>query len=101
MAVRPQIEVRLKLLGPLGRLAGQREATVSVDEGATVLELLAALAERWGPAFASAVFRTPGAPHTHLRVFLDDADADVDTRLLGDGRGVTVMVLPIFEGGSA
>lgn len=101
MADRAQVEVRLKLLGPLGRLAGQRESTVSVAEGATVLDLLTALADRCGPAFAAAVFRAPGAPHTHLRVFLDDDDAEVDAPLRGAARGVTLMVLPVFEGGSA
>lgn len=95
--------VRLRLLGPLARLAGRRETTCVVPEGATVRELLLALAPRYGPEFASALFRAPGELHTHVRVFVDGADADpADPLAAGPAAApeVTVLVMPIFEGGS-
>ena len=95
--------VRLRLLGPLARLAGRRETTCAVAEGATVRDLLMALAARYGPEFASALLRAPGELHTHVRVFVDGADADPhDPVVTGPAAApeVTVLVMPIFEGGS-
>jgi len=95
--------VRLRLLGPLARLAGRRETTCAVAEGATVRDLLLALAARHGPEFAAALLRAPGELHTHVRVFVDGADAEPND-LVGGGPTpapeVTVLVMPIFEGGS-
>ncbi|MEK7387879.1 MAG: MoaD/ThiS family protein [candidate division NC10 bacterium] len=95
--------VRLRLLGPLARLAGRRETTCDVQEGATVRDVLIALAARYGPEFASALLRAPGELHTHVRVFVDGADADPhDPVVTGPAAApeVTVLVMPIFEGGS-
>jgi len=95
--------VRLRLLGPLARLAGRRETICVVPEGATVHDLLMTLAARYGPEFASALLRAPGELHTHVRVFVDGADADPhDPVAVGPAAApeVTVLVMPIFEGGS-
>lgn len=94
----PDISVRL--LGPLARLAGRRETTCDVPDGATVRDVLMALAARHGPELASALLRAPGEPHTHVRVFVDGADADPDEPILARAPEVTVLVMPIFEGGS-
>ncbi len=95
--------VRCRLLGPLARLAGRRETICAVAEGATVRDLLLALAARYGPEFAAALLRAPGELHTHVRVFVDGADAEPND-LVGGGTTpapqVTVLVMPIFEGGS-
>lgn len=96
-------EIRLKLMGPLARLAGERETRLLVGEGATVRDLLGLLAARYGPEFADAIFRTAGEVHTHLRTFLDERDADLGDRIAGDGGTapeVAVLIIPGFEGGS-
>jgi hypothetical protein len=96
-------EIQLKLMGPLGRLAGQRETRLLVDEHATIRDLLTLLAERYGPEFAGAIFRAPGEVHTHLRAFLDEQDAKLGDRIARDGgapAAVAVLVVPGFEGGS-
>ena len=99
----PDTTVRLRLLGPLARLAGRRETTCAVADGATVHDLLMALAARYGPEFAAALLRAPGELHTHVRVFVDGADADPrDPVVTGPTAApeITVLVMPIFEGGS-
>lgn len=95
--------VAVKFLGFLERVAGHRETRVEVDDGATVLDLVAMLAERYGPEFSASVFRAPRQVHTHLRVFLNEEEVGVDDCIARDGSGtaeVTVLVLPAFEGGS-
>lgn len=101
-ALSPSHDVTVKLLGLLGRLAGQRETLIAMGEGATVLDLLAALGRRYGPEFTAALFRAPGEVRTHLRVFLDDDEAEPTDPVVRDGHAPTaaLLVLPIFEGGS-
>ena len=96
-------EIQLKLMGPLGRLAGERETRLLVDEGATVRDLLTLLADRYGPEFAGAIFRAPGEVHTYLRAFLDERDAELGDRIAREGgapAAVAVLIVPGFEGGS-
>jgi hypothetical protein len=96
-------EIRLTLMGPLGRLAGERETRLHVDESATVRDLLTLLAERYGLEFAEAIFRAPGEVHTHLRAFIDEQDAELEDRIARDGgapAAVAVLIVPGFEGGS-
>lgn len=101
--------VAVKFLGYLARLAGQRESSVTVDTDTTVADLLATLAARYGAEFAGAIYRTPGAVHTHVRVFLDEQDAHLTDRIMaGAARPsgsftppeISVLVVPGFEGGS-
>ena len=96
-------EVTVRFLGALQRAAGRRETRLEVEEGATVLDILRTLAGALDPGFADAVFRAPGEVHTHLRVFVNDEDAEVTDRIAADGgalASVAVLVLPVFEGGS-
>lgn len=100
---RTSVVVSVRFLGSLQRAAGRRETRVEVEEGATVLDLLRTFAGELGPGFADAVFRAPGEVHTHLRVFVNDEDAEVTDRIAPDGEAlawVAMLVLPIFEGGS-
>lgn len=96
-------EVSVRLLGVLGRVAGERERAVTVDDGTTVLDLLTTLASTYGARFASAVFRAPREVHSHVRVFLGDEVAEMTDRVRrpgGDPAAVRVLVVPGFEGGS-
>ncbi|MBI2203043.1 MAG: MoaD/ThiS family protein [Candidatus Rokubacteria bacterium] len=93
----------VRLLGLLPRFAGARDTHVEVEDGATVLDVLTALAARHGAPLASAIFRSPRDVHTHLRVFLDEEEAPVSSPVIRPGAGAaTVAVLPMqgFEGGS-
>ncbi|MBI4594153.1 MAG: MoaD/ThiS family protein [Candidatus Rokubacteria bacterium] len=95
--------VSVKFLGFLQRLAGRREARVEIEEGATVMDLLAHLADGFGPEFAAAIFRAPREAHAHLRVFLNEEEAGVTDPVPAGGEGpasVAVLILPVFEGGS-
>jgi len=94
--------VSVKFLGFLQRLAGRREASVELEAGATVGDLLASLGATYGPEFAGAVFRAPGEVHTHLRVFVNEEEAQVTDRIVtaGEAARVAVLVVPGFEGGS-
>jgi hypothetical protein len=96
-------DIQLKLMGPLGRLAGERETRLRVEDGATVRDLLVLLAERYGTEFADAIFRAPGEVHTHLRAFVDEQDAELGDRVTREGGAppaVAVLIVPGFEGGS-
>jgi len=95
--------VPVKFLGFLQRLTGAREERLEMDEGATVADLLEALAARHGPEFGQAIFRAPGEVHTYLRVFLDEEEAAPSDRLMAEGAepaAVRVLIVPGFEGGS-
>src|SRR3989338_367355 len=96
-------EIQLKLMGPLGRLAGERAPRPPPDEGATVRDLLTLRAARCGPEFAGAIFRAPGEVHTYLRAFLDERDADLGDRVAREGGAHAAAAAPIVpgcEGGS-
>jgi len=95
--------VTVKFLGFLERLAGRREASVEIDEGVTVLDLLKLLGEGYGPKLSAALFRTPNQVQTHLRVFLNEEEASMNDRVASGDASTTrvdLLVLPIFEGGS-
>jgi hypothetical protein len=101
--------VAVKFLGYLSRLTGHREASVIVDVNATLGDVLTTLAARYGAEFASAIYRTPGEIHTHLRVFVDEQEARLTDRVAAgaarpsDARTVpeiSILVVPGFEGGS-
>lgn len=95
--------VGVRFFGFLERLAGERETSLAVEDSATVLDVLTILAERYGPKFASSVFRAPGEVHTHFRVFLNEEEAAVEDRVVAKGGGapqLALLLMPIFEGGS-
>lgn len=94
--------VSVRLLGPLGRLAGARETSVDVTDGTTIVDVLATLATRYGPAFAAAVFRAPREVHTYVRVFVDEQEISVDHavgRAGGPPAQLAVLAILGFEGG--
>lgn len=95
--------VRVKFLGFLERVAGHRETTVEVDEGATVLDLVQTLADRYGSRFSSSVFHSPRRVQTYLRVFVNEEQVELNDPVIQDTRGaaeVRLLVLPGLEGGS-
>jgi len=101
MVLKRQVTVRF--LGFLERLAGRREASVEIEDGTTVQDLLSLLGEAYGAEFRAAVFRAPDQVQvqTHLRVFLNDGEACMTDDVTGPDAPakVNLMVLPAFEGG--
>jgi hypothetical protein len=95
--------VSVTFLGFLRHVVRAREITIALDAGATVRDLLEALARAHGARFTEAVFRAPGQVHTHLRVFVDEEEARLDDPVArGDSpAAVALLVVPGFEGGSA
>jgi molybdopterin converting factor small subunit len=95
--------VRLRLFGFLERLAGHRETSIEMGDDATLLDVLSDLAERYGAEFAAAIFRAPHEVQTHLRLFMNDKQAEVNDLITPDVSGETevlVLVLNSIEGGS-
>lgn len=95
--------VRLRLFGFLERLAGHRETSIEVGDDATLLDVLSDLAERYGAEFAAAIFRAPHEVQTHLRLFMNERQAEVNDPIAPDVSGETevlVLVLNSVEGGS-
>lgn len=95
--------VRLRLFGFLERLAGHRETSIEVRDGATLFDVLSNLAERYGAEFTAAIFRAPHEVQTHLRLFMNERPAEVNDVIAPDVSGATevlVLVLNSIEGGS-
>ena len=84
----------VRLREPLKRLAG---GTAHHElEGATVVELLAAL-EREQPALAGWILDERGHLRRHINVYVDGEPGGPDTPVGGDDR---VDVLPAISGGA-
>ena len=94
--------VRVKFLGALARLAGQRETSLAIDADATVADLLETMGRAYARGFGDAIFRAPGELQTYLRVFLDEREAGPADRVVAGGSAgeVALLVIPGFEGGS-
>ncbi len=94
--------ITVRFLGFFRQLAGSQEASVEVNEGATVLDALQLLNETYGPKFGEALFRSPGQIQTHVRVFLNEEEASMDDPVTGgDGSAgrLDLFVLPMTAGG--
>lgn len=95
------MDVRVKFMGDLPAIIGQRNLVVPLPEGSTVGDLLAWLSTSYGEAFTCRVFSKPGTLHHYMVVFVNGQNitetGGFATRL-GEGE-VEVVMLPMFEGG--
>jgi len=97
----PTLAVRVKFMGDLPSLTGQRNLLVTLPEGATVGELLETLSRTYGDVFACWVFSGPGKLQHIMLIFVDGENIDQLGGLaakLGNSE-VEVIMLPIIEGG--
>ena len=95
------MDVRVKFMGDLPAVIGQRNVVVPLPDGSTVDDLLAWLSASYGEAFTCRVFSQPGTLHHYMVVFVngqDIRDAGGFATRLGEGE-VEVVMLPMFEGG--
>lgn len=95
------IAVRVKFMGDLLALVGQRDLTMALPQGSTVGDLLLSLCQSYGEPFTCRVFSGPGVLHHYILIFLDGQNikevGGLATRL-GDSK-VEIIMLPMFEGG--
>lgn len=95
------LDVRIRFMGDLPAVVGQRTMELTLAGGHTVDDLFAALAERYGEAFTARVFSAPGKLHHYMLVFVDGEDirdGEGFATPLGHGE-VEVIMLPMFGGG--
>ena len=97
----PTLAVRVRFMGDLPSLTGQRNLLVTLPEGATVGELFESLSGTYGEVFTSRVFRGPAKLQHAMLVFVDGENINELGGLaakLGNSE-VEVIMLPIIEGG--
>jgi len=87
--------VEVLFFGQLRDIAGVRQKTVYIDEGARVIDLVDHLGEEYGDAFRDQVGHTQG-----LRIFISGREfwlSDATNQQLQDGD--TIILLPPIAGG--
>ncbi len=98
-----EISIRVRFMGDLRAIVGQRDLRMALPRGNTVGDLLAFLSNSFGEPFASWVFSRPGIIHHYILVFLNGQNIqDVGGLATGLGDGdseVEIIMLPMFEGG--
>ena len=100
-AVESSIAVRVRFMGDLPAVTGQRNVLVSLPAGGTVGGLLESLSQRYGDDFRSRIFSGPGKLHHTMLIFVDGENIKQHRGLaakLGDSE-VEVIMLPMFGGG--
>jgi molybdopterin converting factor small subunit len=101
LAPRPTLTARIKFMGDLPAVIGQRSLALEMPDGNTVRDLLASLSNAYGAAFTDRVFANPAKLHHYMLVFVDGENikerGGLDAKL-GNGE-VDVIMLPTFGGG--
>ncbi len=101
LAPQPNVTVRLKFMGDLPTVIGQRSLQLEMPAGNTVRDVLASLSNTYGEAFTVRVFSSPTKLHHYILVFVDGQDikgrGGLDAQL-GSGE-VDIVMLPMFGGG--
>ncbi len=99
---RSGITVRVRFIGDLPAITGQRARTVILPEGATVGSLLESLVRIYGPDFSPRLFSRPGKLHHTIFIFVDGEDFNERGGLaaeLGESSEVELLMLPVICGG--
>jgi molybdopterin converting factor small subunit len=100
-AVQSTIAVRVKFMGDLPAVTGQRNLRVMLPEGSTVGNLLESLCREFGPEFASRIFSGPAKLEHTVLVFVDGENIKARGGLaakLGASE-VELLMLPVICGG--
>ena len=100
-AVGSNLAVRVRFMGDLPAVTGQRNLLVSLPAGDTVGGLLESLSQRYGEDFRSRVFSGPTKLHHTMLIFVDGENIKQHGGLaakLGASE-VEVIMLPMFGGG--
>ncbi len=95
------LAVRVKFMGEMPALIGQRSLEVVLPREASIGDLLASLSKTYGDAFKCRVFCGPEKLHHTMLIFVDGENIKGRGGLaakLGNGE-VEVIMLPMFGGG--
>ena len=94
--------IRVKFMGDLPSVVGERETSVSLPPGSTVADLLAWLCKHYGEGFRCRVISQSGKLHHTILIFLNGENikerSDLATGLENNG-AIEIVMLPMFEGG--
>jgi molybdopterin converting factor small subunit len=99
--VESPLAVKVRFMGDLPAVTGQRKLLVSLPAGETVGGLLDSLSQRYGEDFRSRVFSSPTKLHHTMLIFVDGENITQHGGLgakLGDSE-VEVIMLPMYGGG--
>lgn len=95
------IAVRVRFMGDLPSLIGQRDIVVTLPEGSTVADLMSDLSATYGDAFTARVFSSPTKLHHYVLLFVDGQNIkqldDLATKL--NNSTAEIIMLPMFGGG--
>ena len=101
LAPQLKVNVRIKFMGDLPTVIGQRSLELEMPAGKSVRDVLDSLSNSYGEAFTARVFSTPTKLHHYILIFVDGADikgrGGLDAKL-GNGE-VDIVMLPMFGGG--
>jgi molybdopterin converting factor small subunit len=101
LAPQSKLTVRIKFMGDLATVIGQRTLKLEMPAGDTVRSLLASLSKTYGEPFTARVFAGPDKLHHYILIFVDGehikGHGGLDAKL-GSGE-VDVVMLPMFGGG--
>jgi molybdopterin converting factor small subunit len=95
------IAVRVRFIGDLPAVTGQREIVVTLPEGSTVADLMSDLSMTYGEAFTTRVFSSPTKLHHSVLLFVDGQKLKQHgglTTKLGNSK-TEIIMLPMFGGG--
>lgn len=101
LAPRSRLTVKVKFMGDLPAVIGQRMLQLEMPPNSTAGDLLACLSETYGEAFRARVFASPDKLHHYILVFVDGKNIKGNGGFdmpLGGGE-VDVIMLPMFGGG--
>jgi hypothetical protein len=101
LAPTSKIAVRIRFMGELPAVVGQRSLELELPAGSTLNNALATLSDRYGEDFSSRVFSRPGKLHHYMLVFVDGQNAKdiggLDARL--GNSTVEIIMMSMFVGG--
>ena len=96
------IAIKVRFMGDLRSVVGQPHATVRLQRGSTVGDLVASLCNDYGEPFRSRVVSGPGKLQHTILIFLNGENikeiGELTALLEGDS-AVEIIMLPMFEGG--
>jgi len=101
LAPQSRLTVRMKFMGDLTTIIGQRNLELEMPAESTVRDLFASLSKTYGEAFTARVFSNPTKLHHYILIFIDGESIKGQGALdakLGKGE-VDVVMLPMFGGG--
>ena len=96
------VAIKVRFMGDLPSVVGERETTVSLPPASTVGDLLRSLCDHYGEPFRCRVVSQPGKLHHTILIFLNGENikeiGDLAAKVAGNLE-LEIVMLPMFEGG--